>query len=284
MPASPSATPEALAGRALVVDDNETNRQIVEHYLKGLGLAVVLCADSRQAFALVTQATEAGRPFDIVLTDLHMPHVDGLTLARALRRDARSAHLPIAVLTSLEATSYADIDAGHAVQAWLTKPLRRHQLGDTVRTLLSSAEGRAPVRVADAARHAAAALLQLGAGPRVVDLGAVVLPAVLVDLEPTAHAARRRLRDRVEGGGRGGRLARRGIERGEGREPEDEGEAVVRGHEPRKALRPVHERRAEAERHRDERADRRARHAREAVEAPAPREDRRRAGADGFTC
>ena len=155
-----SGAPHAVleGARALVVDDNETNRLIVEHYLKGLGLAVVLCADSRQAFALVTQATADGRPFDIVLTDLHMPHVDGLTLARALRRDARSAHLPIAVLTSLEATSYADIDAGHAVQAWLTKPLRRHQLGETVRTLLSSAEGREPVRAAAAARHEAAAL------------------------------------------------------------------------------------------------------------------------------
>ncbi len=126
--------------RALVVDDNETNRLIVEHYLKGMRLDVTLCADSRQAFALVRQAATSDRPFDIVLTDLHMPHVDGLSLARALRRDAHTAHIPIAILTSLEASSYADIDAEGAVQAWLTKPLRRHQLGDAVRVLLTGAD------------------------------------------------------------------------------------------------------------------------------------------------
>jgi signal transduction histidine kinase/DNA-binding response OmpR family regulator len=139
---SSGGSPAALQGaRALVIDDNETNRLIVEHYLKGLGLAVTLCADSREAPGLVARAAEQGEGFDIVLTDLHMPFVDGLSLARALRRDPRSAHVPIAVLTSLEAASYADIDAGHAVQAWLTKPLRRHQLGDVVRSLLARGEG-----------------------------------------------------------------------------------------------------------------------------------------------
>jgi two-component system sensor histidine kinase/response regulator len=134
--------------RALVVDDNQTNRLIVEHYLKGLGLSVTLCADSREALTLVATAVASGQPFDIVLTDLHMPHVDGLSLARALRREPRSANLPIAILTSLEATSYSDIDGGHAVQAWLTKPLRRHHLADTVRRLLSAGES------SDLARHA----------------------------------------------------------------------------------------------------------------------------------
>jgi len=143
-PASGTSHASIAGARALVVDDNETNRLIVEHYLHGLGLEVVLCADSRDALRLVPQAADEGRPFDIVLTDLHMPHMDGLSLARALRREARSAHLPIAVLTSLESTSYADIDAEHHVRAWLTKPLRRHQFGDIVRALLADPNGVQP--------------------------------------------------------------------------------------------------------------------------------------------
>ena len=148
-----SGAPNALleGARALVVDDNETNRLIVEHYLKGMGLAVTLCGDSREVPGLITQAAEQGQPFDLLLTDLHMPHVDGLTLARTIRRDARSAHLPVAVLTSLEASSFADSDGSRAVQAWLTKPLRRHQLGDVVRSLLAQGDAALPRPAAIAA-------------------------------------------------------------------------------------------------------------------------------------
>jgi two-component system, sensor histidine kinase and response regulator len=100
--------------------------------------------DGAAALRLVPQAAEQGRPFDIVLSDLHMPHMDGLSLARALRSDAHGAHLPIAILTSLESTAYAEADIEGHVQAWLTKPLRRHQLGDTVRSLLADAGAPSP--------------------------------------------------------------------------------------------------------------------------------------------
>ena len=138
----PSGTPHAVVdgARALVVDDNATNRMIVEHYLKSLGIEVLLCGDSREALQAVPQAAIDGRPFDIVLSDLHMPHLDGLGLARALRRDPHGARLPIAILTSVEATSFEDIDAERSVQAWLTKPLRRHQLLDSVRALLAGVD------------------------------------------------------------------------------------------------------------------------------------------------
>ncbi|TXC66616.1 response regulator [Piscinibacter aquaticus] len=76
-----SGAPNAMleGARALVVDDNETNRLIVEHYLKGLGLQVTLCGDSREVPGLIARAAEGGQPFDLLLTDLHMPHVDGLS-------------------------------------------------------------------------------------------------------------------------------------------------------------------------------------------------------------
>jgi signal transduction histidine kinase/DNA-binding response OmpR family regulator len=129
---------DSLEGtRALVIDDNETNRMIVEHYLQGLGVSVTLCSDSRAALALASSAADAGTPFDIVLSDLHMPQMDGLTLARALRTDPRYAHVPIAILTSVEAPSYADTALDRHVQAWMTKPLRRHQLMHMMRRLLA---------------------------------------------------------------------------------------------------------------------------------------------------
>jgi len=141
--------------RALVIDDNDTNRVIVEHYLQALGFSVTLCADSQRALLSAAEAADAGTPFDIVLSDLHMPHMDGLGLAQALRTDPRYAHVPIAILTSLEATAFADADVDHHVQAWLTKPLRRHQLGDTVRTLLAGVIDAGPRSVFGRTRPAA---------------------------------------------------------------------------------------------------------------------------------
>ncbi len=143
-PASTLAASSLDGARALVIDDNETNRMIVEHYLQGLGVAVTLCADSRASLELARAAADAGAPFDIVLSDLHMPQMDGLTLARALRADRRYAHVPIAILTSLEATSYADADMDRQVQAWMTKPLRRHQLTHMMRRLLALSVNGSP--------------------------------------------------------------------------------------------------------------------------------------------
>jgi signal transduction histidine kinase/CheY-like chemotaxis protein len=136
-PASTLAASSLEGARALVIDDNETNRMIVQHYLQGLGVEVTLCSDSRASLALASSAADAGAPYDIVLSDLHMPQMDGLTLARALRADPRYAHVPIAILTSLEAPSNANAVERH-VQAWMTKPLRRHQLTHMMRRLLTA--------------------------------------------------------------------------------------------------------------------------------------------------
>ena len=136
-PASTLSASNLEGARALVIDDNETNRMIVEHYLQGLGVEVTLCSDSRASLALASSAADAGAPFDIVLSDLHMPQMDGLTLARALRADPRYAHVPIAILTSLEAPSHAGAALERHVQAWMTKPLRRHQLTYMMRKLLA---------------------------------------------------------------------------------------------------------------------------------------------------
>jgi signal transduction histidine kinase/ActR/RegA family two-component response regulator len=96
--APPSATPShaPMKGRVLVVDDNVINQRVAQGVLRQLGLEVEVAGDGAGAQALLE-----ARPFDAVLTDLHMPGVDGLALVRWVRAHAGAlARLPVIVLTA----------------------------------------------------------------------------------------------------------------------------------------------------------------------------------------
>ena len=67
--------------RVLVVDDNETNRRILAAYLDAWGMAVRMTGSPREALAWI----QAGEPFDVGILDMHMPEMDGVALARAIR-------------------------------------------------------------------------------------------------------------------------------------------------------------------------------------------------------
>ena len=95
------AVPEPLAavsfsgGHVLLAEDNEINREIALAMLQQAGLAVTVVGDGKQAL----QALEKGR-FDLVLMDLQMPVMDGLTATRIIRTQARWASLPIIAMTA----------------------------------------------------------------------------------------------------------------------------------------------------------------------------------------
>ena len=93
-----STPPAQLPGRAaLVVDDNATNRAILRRQLAGWGMRVEDHADGASALA----AVDAGGTYDVGLLDMHMPGMDGVELARELRRRPTTRDLPLLLLTSL---------------------------------------------------------------------------------------------------------------------------------------------------------------------------------------
>jgi CheY-like chemotaxis protein/HPt (histidine-containing phosphotransfer) domain-containing protein len=137
-PAAPVNLGELRGKRALLVDDNRTNLRILSLQTERWGMTQRACEDPSAALALVA----AGEQFDVVITDMHMPQMDGAALARQLR--ALSPTLPLMLLSSVNIRQTPDAQLFSSV---LTKPARQQALFDALVAALPA--GR-PIRRTDA--------------------------------------------------------------------------------------------------------------------------------------
>jgi PAS domain S-box-containing protein len=158
------ALPRLSGKRILVVDDNATNREIVSRQARSWGMEPVAVELPSQALALI----EAGERFDVAVLDMLMPEMDGLALAREVRRLRDERELPLLLLTSLGRVPQVRSNGEFAVQ--LAKPLKASQLYDALIGVLAgrTAEPRAAAPQ-DAARPAASTLRVLLAEDNVVN-------------------------------------------------------------------------------------------------------------------
>jgi PAS domain S-box-containing protein len=111
----------------LVVDDNETNRTILQEQLIPWGLSVTSVGDGPAALEQLRQAAARREAFVVALLDRHMPGMDGLTLARTISADPVLGTTPMVLLTSLGEEDRRDVQAA-GFQHVLTKPVRQSQL------------------------------------------------------------------------------------------------------------------------------------------------------------
>jgi len=115
-------------GRVLLVEDSITAREFERRILESAGHAVVVAVDGEQAWRLLEEDE-----FDVVVSDVNMPRMDGLALCNAIRGSRRLRDLPVVLLTSLhsETDRQKGLDAG--ADAYLTKSgLDRAELIETV--------------------------------------------------------------------------------------------------------------------------------------------------------
>jgi len=138
------AQPALKGQRLLVVDDNATNRRVLALQTAKWGMVPQDSAVPEDALRWV----QLGQHFDLAIIDMHMPGMDGLELARALRQAAPK--LPLVLFSSLGRKEAGDTEG--LFTAYLAKPLRQSQLFDTLVTLLAS---RAEQRGADTRSEAA---------------------------------------------------------------------------------------------------------------------------------
>lgn len=129
--------PGLLTGlRVLVVDDNATNRFVMESQLNTWGLRPDAVADARTALERSRTAVAAGQPFDVAVLDMCMPDMDGLELAHELSSDPALRGTRLIMLTSASQVSKADMtEAG--ISEWLTKPVRGSELYDRLIRLVA---------------------------------------------------------------------------------------------------------------------------------------------------
>ncbi|HNH24643.1 MAG TPA: response regulator, partial [Accumulibacter sp.] len=128
---------DGLRGRrALVVDDNATNRTVLLRHLAGWGMSADSADGGQSALDQLLDAARLGRPYDIVVLDMLMADIDGVEVTRRLRAAPEIRSTRIVMLTSMirSATSLAAIDAG--VDRYVVKPVRKAQLYSSLRLAL----------------------------------------------------------------------------------------------------------------------------------------------------
>ncbi|WP_051551625.1 response regulator [Nocardioides sp. URHA0020] len=148
--------PVQLRGRRiLVVDDNETNRFILEGQLAAWHMRAFAVSSAAEALTALRDAAALDDPFEVALLDLRMPDVDGLQLAHQVRRDPALSGLQMLLLSSDDVSRQQVADAG--IRTSLSKPVRQVELHDALLGVLSPR----PIAVARARRPGAAPNLDL---------------------------------------------------------------------------------------------------------------------------
>ncbi len=124
----PAIMPQLNNKRVLIVDDNKTNRRVLTLQAQSWGMLPIVFENPLEAL----KAIQRGEKYDICVLDMHMPEMDGTTLAREIRK--KDSAIPLIMLTSL---GWREEGEAAAFSAYLTKPVKQSSLYNTVINVLS---------------------------------------------------------------------------------------------------------------------------------------------------
>jgi two-component system, chemotaxis family, chemotaxis protein CheY len=117
--------------RILAVDDSPSMRDMVRIALSGAGFQVTQAADGAEALEIARKDS-----FDLVLSDVNMPRMDGISLIRALRAEANYKHTPILMLTTESSADRKREGKDAGATGWIVKPFDPEQLVATMQRVL----------------------------------------------------------------------------------------------------------------------------------------------------
>jgi two-component system, sensor histidine kinase and response regulator len=127
-----------------VVDDNATNRRVLEEWLRGWQMEPVVVGDGLAALSDLWHAVGLGRPYALVVLDARMPDTDGLALAAQIRQRAELSATRIILLTSGDRPGDMARSRELRIDAHLLKPVQQDELLETIYRVMSRADGNAP--------------------------------------------------------------------------------------------------------------------------------------------
>ena len=134
----------SVSGRILLAEDSEDNQFLISLHLRKAGAIVEIADNGRIALEKINAAIEKSQPYDLLITDIQMPEMDGYTLAETLR--AMECPIPIIALTAhaMPEDKKKCLDAG--CSDYLSKPINKPQLITTCSKWLKKSDGRSSVR------------------------------------------------------------------------------------------------------------------------------------------
>jgi signal transduction histidine kinase/CheY-like chemotaxis protein len=140
------APPELLRGvKVLVVDDNPTNRRVLQGMLKRWEMKSASVEGGEEALEQLCAAWEAGEPYGLILTDMHMPAMDGFALVERIRQRPELCTATIMMLTSAGHRGDAARCQELGVSAYLLKPIRQSELREAVAQVLGAREQKGAI-------------------------------------------------------------------------------------------------------------------------------------------
>jgi signal transduction histidine kinase/DNA-binding response OmpR family regulator len=140
-PIGTKASPEILRGvRVLVVDDNRSNRRILEGMLGRLGMKAKSVEDGEEALTELSAGWQAAEPYALILIDVHMPGMDGLTLVERIRQRPELSTTRIMMLTSAGYREDAERCKKLGIASYSVKPIRQSELRETIMLILGARE------------------------------------------------------------------------------------------------------------------------------------------------
>jgi DNA-binding response OmpR family regulator len=131
MPAAMATDTPKIPAKILVVDDEPSICDLLRDLLTEAGYNVLTAGDGREALPL----TLSEKP-DLILTDIRMPKLDGLTLCKALRVNTETRNIPVVILTSYNTSEHMQAAMAAGADDFLPKPLNVEEVKIRVRSLL----------------------------------------------------------------------------------------------------------------------------------------------------
>ena len=142
---SPTSSAMLQGVKVLIVDDNETNRFILHKMVERWGMNPTSVSNGERALAELSAAENANHAFGLVLTDMHMPRMDGFGLVRHLKDSVKFSMPTIMMLTSGGQRGDAARCEELGIAAYLTKPVRQAELREAVIRVLHAKHEVSPV-------------------------------------------------------------------------------------------------------------------------------------------
>lgn len=123
--------------KILVVDDSASARQTLRKILVGIGVEQIIeAADGAEALDLLRERAVQGKPFDLVITDIWMPNIDGLSLLNIVRNERALQKTPVLMVTTENNKAYVIKAVMPGISGYIVKPFTNEEVSSKIEEIL----------------------------------------------------------------------------------------------------------------------------------------------------